>query len=240
MMEDAISVQDLGFNWPDGSRALTSVSMGLPKGCRSVLVGANGAGKTCLLRCVGGMYKYSGECRVFGKETYVPTRLGTSGAFEIVAGTNCWRHGNCTIVGERWQPRGDSKVSTMLEFVDGWEPARRDILVERFGIDLDWQTLLEWLREESETRGVTVLFSTHIFDGLEDWGTHVTYVQEGKISRCAALGEVPEIAALRTQGCLTPLYNYVETMVNHDADIARASGGKKKRLSEPVGLMATN
>lgn len=47
---------------------------------------------------------------MFGKETYVPTRLGTSGAFEIVAGTNCWRHGNCTIVGERWQPRGDSKV----------------------------------------------------------------------------------------------------------------------------------
>jgi len=27
----------------------------------------------------------------------------------------------------------------MLEFVDGWEPARRDVLVERFGIDLDWQ-----------------------------------------------------------------------------------------------------
>ena len=26
--------------------------------------------------------------QVFGKESYVPTRLGTSGAFEIVAGTN--------------------------------------------------------------------------------------------------------------------------------------------------------
>lgn len=188
-----------------------------------------------------------------------------------------WRHGNCTIVGERWQPRGDSKVSTMLEFVDGWVPERRDILVERFGIDLDWtvnalsdgrkrrvqlllafarpsevllldevttdldvlarETLLQWLREESEQRGVTVLFSTHIFDGLEEWGTHMTYVQDGKIGCNAELGAVSEVKELRAKGCLTPLYTFVEAMVTRDSQMQRAAGRKSTRCSMPVGMV---
>jgi CCR4-NOT complex subunit CAF16 len=180
-------------------------------------------------------------------------------------------------VGERWQPRGDSKVSTMLEFVDGWVPERRDILVERFGIDLDWtvnalsdgrkrrvqlllafarpsevllldevttdldvlarETLLQWLREESEQRGVTVLFSTHIFDGLEEWGTHMTYVQDGKIGCNAELGAVSEVKELRAKGCLTPLYTFVEAMVTRDSQMQRAAGRKSTRCSMPVGMV---
>ena len=32
-------------------------------------------------------------------------------------------------------------------------------------------SLLAFLREESETRGCTVVFCTHIFDGLDGWAT---------------------------------------------------------------------
>lgn len=38
------------------------------------------------------------------------------------------------------------------------------------------QDLLRWLRRESETRGATILYATHIFDGLDDWPTHLHYL----------------------------------------------------------------
>lgn len=43
------------------------------------------------------------------------------------------------------------------------------------------QDLLRWLTKESEQRGATILYATHIFDGLDDWATHLHYLtHEGK------------------------------------------------------------
>lgn len=36
--------------------------------------------------------------------------------------------------------------------------------------------LLNWLRMESERRGATIIYATHIFDGLDDWPTHLHYL----------------------------------------------------------------
>lgn len=33
--------------------------------------------------------------------------------------------------------------------------------------------LLRYLSKECEERGATIIYATHIFDGLEDWPTHV-------------------------------------------------------------------
>lgn len=33
--------------------------------------------------------------------------------------------------------------------------------------------LLKFLRRECEERGATVIYATHIFDGLEDWPSHM-------------------------------------------------------------------
>jgi CCR4-NOT complex subunit CAF16 len=38
------------------------------------------------------------------------------------------------------------------------------------------QDLLRWLQRESEQRGSTIIYATHIFDGLDDWPTHLTYL----------------------------------------------------------------
>lgn len=43
--------------------------------------------------------------------------------------------------------------------------------------------LLQFLREECEDRGATILYATHIFDGLEPWVTHVAYVEDGQLKR---------------------------------------------------------
>lgn len=33
--------------------------------------------------------------------------------------------------------------------------------------------LLKFLRRECEERGATIIYATHIFDGLEDWPSHM-------------------------------------------------------------------
>merc|ERR1719174_1654146 len=50
------------------------------------------------------------------------------------------------------------------------------LLMDEVTTDLDLisrQALLVFLREEAEQRGVTVIYSTHIFDGVDDWPTHI-------------------------------------------------------------------
>jgi CCR4-NOT complex subunit CAF16 len=276
----AIEVQSMGFAWKDGTSALRDVNLKLPAACRSIVVGANGAGKTCMLRCIGGMYKYEGSVKVQNEEAYVVNRLGTSGSVEVICGTNIWRKGNCTIVGERWQPNGNSSVATMLGLLEGWTEERRDMIVDRFGIDLDWkvnqlsdgkkrrvqlllafvkpselllldevttdldvlarQSLLEFLKEENELRGVTVLFSTHIFDGLEEWGTHVTYVRDGTVVLNKELRDMEELGPFKAQGSLTPLFHYVEATVRKDAEEARAAGRKSTRGAHKGQMIAAN
>lgn len=33
-----------------------------------------------------------------------------------------------------------------------------------------------WLQKESVDRGATIIYATHIFDGLDEWPTHLTYL----------------------------------------------------------------
>ena len=40
------------------------------------------------------------------------------------------------------------------------------------------QDLLRWLERESCERGATIVYATHIFDGLDDWPTHLTYLTD--------------------------------------------------------------
>lgn len=38
------------------------------------------------------------------------------------------------------------------------------------------QDLLKWLVKESDKRGATIIYATHIFDGLDDWATQLFYL----------------------------------------------------------------
>jgi len=38
------------------------------------------------------------------------------------------------------------------------------------------QDLLHWLEKESTDRGATIIYATHIFDGLDEWPTHLHYL----------------------------------------------------------------
>ncbi len=60
------------------------------------------------------------------------------------------------------------------------------LLLDEITVDMDVLgrlDLLNFLKEESERRSATVIYATHIFDGLEPWITHVAHVADGKLVR---------------------------------------------------------
>ncbi|ABM97197.1 phosphonate ABC transporter ATP-binding protein [Methylibium petroleiphilum] len=52
-----IEFQHLGKTWPDGTRALSDVSLQVPRGQFCVVLGPSGAGKSTLLRAVNGLMR---------------------------------------------------------------------------------------------------------------------------------------------------------------------------------------
>lgn len=50
------------------------------------------------------------------------------------------------------------------------------LLLDEITVDLDVLAradLLMFLRKECEERGATIIYATHIFDGLEGWPSHI-------------------------------------------------------------------
>jgi len=69
------------------------------------------------------------------------------------------------------------------------------LLLDEITTDLDVVTrgdLLNFLREETISRGVTVVYTTHIFDGLSGWATDIVYLAGGKVKRS---GDAPTLEA---------------------------------------------
>ena len=67
------------------------------------------------------------------------------------------------------------------------------LLLDEITTDLDLlarHDLLTFLREESETRSVTIVYCTHIFDGLDGWASHIAYLEKGKIPFCKPITEL--------------------------------------------------
>ena len=58
------------------------------------------------------------------------------------------------------------------------------LLLDEITVDMDVVgrlDLLKFFTEECELRGATIIYATHIFDGLEKWVTHVAYLADGQL-----------------------------------------------------------
>ena len=58
------------------------------------------------------------------------------------------------------------------------------LLLDEITVDMDVVgrlDLLQFFREECEQRGATIVYATHIFDGLAQWVTHLAYVADGQL-----------------------------------------------------------
>jgi ABC-type uncharacterized transport system ATPase subunit len=63
--------------------------------------------------------------------------------------------------------------------------------------------LLEFFRQECEERGATIIYATHIFDGLENWITHIAYLEDGHLVKgecCATASGGTECVCFVTGG----------------------------------------
>ena len=71
------------------------------------------------------------------------------------------------------------------------------LLLDEVTVDLDVLVradLLRFLKEESETRGCTIVYATHIFDGMDHWADHVAYVARGQLQEFGPAAAYPELA----------------------------------------------
>ncbi|KAG2487694.1 hypothetical protein HYH03_013693 [Edaphochlamys debaryana] len=97
------------------------------------------------------------------------------------------------------------------------------LLLDEITVDLDVlgrADLMRFLQEECTTRGATVLYATHIFDGLEFWPSHLAYLAHGQLQFFKEAKDVPELA----QGRLLSL---VYNLLNEDREAQLKARGPR-------------
>ncbi|KAI8388192.1 P-loop containing nucleoside triphosphate hydrolase protein [Radiomyces spectabilis] len=203
----AVEVRSLSFDY-GGPTILDNLSLQLRYGSRCILVGANGAGKTTLLRMLAGKRMIPGDVKVLGKSAFVDapngvTYLGTEWANNPVVKSDLNVEYLLRSMGSSRWPERTQRLLQVLDVDVNWrmhqvsDGQRRRVhlvmgllqpwkllLLDEVTVDLDVLVrgeFLNFLREESETRGATIVYATHIFDGLGEWPTHVAHVTDGTI-----------------------------------------------------------
>ncbi|KAI0686505.1 P-loop containing nucleoside triphosphate hydrolase protein [Cytidiella melzeri] len=187
--------------------SLVDVSLALPKGSRTIVVGANGAGKSTLLQILAGKRLISNaEVQIKGKDVFRQypggvAFLGTEWAMNpVVRGdivvadflnsVGGYRHKerrdillNILDVDLDWHMHAISdgerrRVQLVMGLMGEWDV----LLLDEVTVDLDVMVrddLLTFLKSDSEKRGATILYATHIFDGLNNFPTHVAHMRLG-------------------------------------------------------------
>uniref|UniRef100_A0A804R7G2 ABC transporter domain-containing protein n=1 Tax=Zea mays TaxID=4577 RepID=A0A804R7G2_MAIZE len=259
-MAPTVEISHLTFTYPgiDGRPPpgapplIEDVCFSLDAGQRCLLLGSNGAGKTTILKILGGKHMVDPSMvRVLGRSAFHDTALTSSGDLSYLGGE--WRR-DVAFAGYQVNIQMDISAEKMIFGIAGVDPKRRDELIkaghvsseEQVGtwnlksqildIDLTWRmhkasdgqrrrvqicmgllksfkvllldeitvdldvlarsNLLSYLKKECEERGATIIYATHIFDGLDDWPTHIVYIAHGKLQLAVPLEKVKEMSQL--------------------------------------------
>ena len=202
---------------------LDRLSLAVPAGARCLLLGANGVGKSTLLRLVAGRHMIAdATVSVLGRPAFHDTTLTRDLAF----------------LGGPFPFSADITVEEILARRTSVDPARRRRVLEILEIDVRWRMhqvsdgqrrrvqllldlerapsvilldevtaeldvlaradLLRYLRAETEQRAVTVVYASHVLEGLAAWATHLAFLSPRRLRCFAPIGEVPELAAGET------------------------------------------
>jgi CCR4-NOT complex subunit CAF16 len=233
--QPVISVRDLRFRYrADLPPVLDGLHLDVPAASRCLLIGANGAGKTTLLRVMAGKHMVAEDrVRVLGRPAFHDTDLAgevefLGGGFpfevdirvaDLVGGVRnadpARRDRLIELLGvdlDWHMHRVSDGQRRRVQLLLGLIRPRRVLLLDEVTTDLDLlarQDLLDFLRQESDERSVTVVYATHILDRLESWATHLCAVRAGRVSWMGPLEEMAELRAARAAGLASPLYEAV-------------------------------
>lgn len=146
----------------------------------------------------------------------------TAELLELMDANPDW-HMNATSDGERRR----------VQIVMGLMKPFKALLLDEVTVDLDVvvrQDLLAFLKKESEERGATILYATHIFDGLGGWPTHVAHMAQGRIKEYHPIENIKELldmqAETKSEQGMSPLMRLVEKWLRQDLKERRAAGKK--------------
>ena len=109
------------------------------------------------------------------------------------------------------------------------------LLLDEITTDLDLitrQDFLAYIKRESEESGLTVVYATHIFDGLDNWATHIGYVADRTLAKFGEESSFKELAAHRAAGTAAPLLRTIEGWLRAERDERRARGCKMTEDAE--------
>jgi CCR4-NOT complex subunit CAF16 len=216
----AIEIRELTFRYPGApGPVLDRLSLSIPSGARCLLLGANGVGKSTLLRVVAGRHIISDQTvRVLGRPAFQDTTL--TGEVALLGGPFpfCADIAVAEILARRpgVDPRRRRRVMEILEVDERWrmhqvsdgqrrrvqllldlERALSVILLDEVTAELDVLAradLLGFLRAESEQRGVTTVYASHVLEGLGAWATHLAFLSPGRLRCFARLSDIAELA----------------------------------------------
>ncbi len=252
----AIEARELAFSYPGAAAPIFSgLSFALPAGARCLLLGANGVGKSTLLRLIGGRHMIAREMvRVLGRPAFEDTRLAGEVAF----------------LGGPFPFAADIRVAEILAGRPGVDPRRRARVLEILDVDPNWRMhqvsdgqrrrvqllldlertlsvilldevtaeldvlaradLLGFLREESAARRVTIVYASHVLDGLGDFATHLLFLSPGRLRCLVPIAEALELGAAQPGAGASPLHRLCEQWMRDDRAAARGA-----RLGESSG-----
>lgn len=183
----------------------------ISRGTRTLLCGCNGSGKSTLLNMIGGVQFFNNAdhaLKVMGWACYEEMKRVNE---SVSYGGNWWprrpegemyihqllppqstsriRH-LCNLLGVKVD-RDIRKLSTgeckRVQLVLQMAEDKPVILLDEATADLDVDQrfrLLHFLYQESVQRGVTIIYATHIFNGLEGWASHIMILDRTKQGLC--------------------------------------------------------
>ena len=85
------------------------------------------------------------------------------------------------------------------------------LLLDEITVDLDLvsrNNFLNFLKEESENNNLTILYATHIFDGLDGWTTNIAYIND---KHC--IGEYETLDNLKNKYNITELSKLINNIL---------------------------
>jgi ABC-type multidrug transport system ATPase subunit len=201
-------------------KALSDVSLGVPKGAVFGLVGENGAGKSTLIKHLLGLWRAeTGTVRLFGLDPVSDpvAVLGRVGYLSEEPDLPGWmRVGELLRYTQAFYPRWDTAYAEQLRDQFGLDPDARiktlskgqrarlgliaaeahrpELLIldePSSGLDpIVRRDILEAIIRTVTDEGRTVLFSSHLLDEVERVSDHLAMLHRGTLRFCAPLEDV--------------------------------------------------
>jgi CCR4-NOT complex subunit CAF16 len=243
---NAVDVAGLSFSYPGGpAPVLRDLTFALPAGARCLLLGANGVGKSTLLRLIAGRHMIpAATVRVLGRAAFHDTSLAAEVGF----------------LGGEFPFHQDITVAEILAHRPGVDPARRRRALEILDIDPGWRMhqvsdgqrrrvqilleierrlslllldevtadldvlaradLLRHLQEDSDRHGLTVIYASHVLDGLGPFATHLLFLGPGRVRCFGRCQDIPLLAAAGDDGG-SALHRLCELWMGEDRRTSR-------------------